>query len=477
MPSSRRSKLASLALATAIAASGAIATTAVTIATATTAQAASSVGGQITRSEVLSRANDWYNRNIPYNQGASATDVGGRSYRSDCSGFVSMAWHLGSSENTDSLDVRSLTSRVALTDLQPGDALDNDPGDGNIAGNGHIVLFDHWVNKSAGTFAYIAEANTADDMQKGTGTVGSGTFANYFGLRYNNIADDPVTGNTVRLVNVKVDGGVRNVDGNFSSGQWGSWSDMGTTGVSEVTSAATGSTLRVFAIGSDNRIYEKDGNFATGQWSASWFPLQNSPTVTAISASSYGNTVHLTAIGTDGQMHNSDGDYTAGNWNGWTAHGGTNLKRIASATTSDNVNHVFVLDSNQQLREIDANYATGQWGSWGAAAGGFTGKDVAASAYGRTVHLTALDNNGQLFNNDGDFAAGTWTGWTGHNGTGLKRITSATSTALNINHIFAVNAANRLVEMDANYTTGIWNSWAEPAGGTDSQAVTATFTN
>ncbi|MEV0191582.1 VCBS repeat-containing protein [Kitasatospora purpeofusca] len=201
MPSSLRSKLTRLTLAAAVAASGAIATTAVTVATAGTAQAASSVGGQITRSEVLARANDWYNRNIQYDQDASATDVGGRYYRTDCSGFVSMAWHLGGSENTDSIDVRSLTTRVALTDLQPGDALDNDPHDGNILASGHIVLFDHWIDRSAGTFAYIAESSAANDMQKGTASIYSGNIGGhpaggYFGLRYNNITGSSASAGT-----------------------------------------------------------------------------------------------------------------------------------------------------------------------------------------------------------------------------------------------------------------------------------------
>ncbi|OKI25055.1 C40 family peptidase [Streptomyces sp. CB03911] len=188
----RTSKLRAAVLAAAITISG-TATTAVF--TAGSAQAASSVGGQISRSEVLARANDWYTRNVQYSQSASATDVGGRYYRTDCSGFVSMAWHLSDSPNTDGLDVRSLTTRVALTDLQPGDALDNDPHDGYSPDSAHIVLFDHWIDKASGYFAFIAEANTVNDMVKSTAHINSGNIgghpaSGYFGLRYNNIVGD-----------------------------------------------------------------------------------------------------------------------------------------------------------------------------------------------------------------------------------------------------------------------------------------------
>src|ERR1700754_5050779 len=65
------------------------------------AVAASSIGGQITRSEVISRATNWDNRrndsDLTYNRGAKPWDgPRPRQYRRDCSGYVDMAWHLGS---------------------------------------------------------------------------------------------------------------------------------------------------------------------------------------------------------------------------------------------------------------------------------------------------------------------------------------------------------------------------------------------
>ncbi|MFI5531928.1 transglycosylase family protein [Kitasatospora sp. NPDC051853] len=286
----------------------------------------------------------------------------------------------------------------------------------------------------------------------------------------------PVSANTVRLVNLKPDHTLQNAEGDFSAGQWSSWSDMGANSVTEVTSAATGSVNRIFAI-RDGQVYEKDGNYATGQWSG-WFQpaTGNLPGgATAVSASSIGNTVHLVAIGADGHLYNADGDFAAGRWTGWTDHGG-NLKRVTSATTSDNVNHIFATSAtNGQVLELDANYATGTWSSWSnAGSSAFTAQDVAASASGRTVHLSAVAPDGTWSNTDGDFATGQWNGWFKMPGSNLKRITSAT--ANNVNHVFATDTANRLQEIDGDYNTGTWSSWAPAAGGTDSLSATAAFT-
>jgi hypothetical protein len=58
---------------------------------------ASSVGGSITRSEVIARAQYWLDRGDTWyslDQADAISDGTGGAYRPDCSGFVSMAWHL-----------------------------------------------------------------------------------------------------------------------------------------------------------------------------------------------------------------------------------------------------------------------------------------------------------------------------------------------------------------------------------------------
>ncbi|MEU9234559.1 FG-GAP-like repeat-containing protein [Streptomyces subrutilus] len=97
----------------------------------------SSTDTKITRSMVISRAKSWVGIGLDYNWGGKH---GG--YRTDCSGFVSMAWDLDSSLTTDSFEPRGVVQSIGKSDLKAGDALlDNDSGAG-----GHIVIFEKWAN-------------------------------------------------------------------------------------------------------------------------------------------------------------------------------------------------------------------------------------------------------------------------------------------------------------------------------------------
>ncbi|MFF3446967.1 hypothetical protein ACFYXJ_07495 [Streptomyces sp. NPDC002667] len=141
-------------------------------------------GGTIYRNEVLDRAKNWYDRNVQYDQGSSAVDVDGdHSYRTDCSGFVSMAWHLTSSLTTETLPSASI--EINKADLRPGDAL-NDYSE-------HAVIFAGWKDQDAGTFYYYSESSPATDMNYSTANINSGDIsghpgADYVALRYKKIA-------------------------------------------------------------------------------------------------------------------------------------------------------------------------------------------------------------------------------------------------------------------------------------------------
>ncbi len=105
----------------------------------TTAQALSVVNGNIDASEVLSRAQYWVDLGPRYNQGASAPDPQGKNYRTDCSGLVSMAWHLDHSRVTyqpDSLE--DVADQIDKDQLQPGDLIMANTADG------HALLFEKW---------------------------------------------------------------------------------------------------------------------------------------------------------------------------------------------------------------------------------------------------------------------------------------------------------------------------------------------
>ncbi|MFI1154107.1 hypothetical protein ACH4T5_35020, partial [Streptomyces sp. NPDC020817] len=145
-------------------------------------------GGAITQQQIIARAHDWISNSVPYSQSLAWKDstVGGP-YRADCSGFISMAWGLNDSlvtQNLPNVSTVTATDVIGYTGLQPGDALDYTAE--------HVVLFDSWIDKSAGTFYYDAEhrPGTSADQQKGSvyaSTLDGHALTNYEALRYKKV--------------------------------------------------------------------------------------------------------------------------------------------------------------------------------------------------------------------------------------------------------------------------------------------------
>ncbi|MFF3855716.1 FG-GAP-like repeat-containing protein [Micromonospora sp. NPDC002575] len=181
----RRLSMMALGVALAVGAglSGGVAT--VLASTPETAFAASSVGGAITPTEVLSRAKYWYDNrsSINYSQSGYYPDENGKDYRRDCSGFVSMAWHLSMSKTT--YNMYTVSTQISKSDLQPGDILNS--------ANEHVILFKRWTDQSAGAFEYYAFGSTPVKMATetltggGDGLIDSHPASNYVARRYNNI--------------------------------------------------------------------------------------------------------------------------------------------------------------------------------------------------------------------------------------------------------------------------------------------------
>lgn len=86
------------------------------------------------QSRILQRAKAWVDARVPYNQLAS---YGSPAYRMDCSGFISMAWELGTSFVTATLPHTVVNNP---DDLLPGDAINNK----KWANEGHVVMFVQW---------------------------------------------------------------------------------------------------------------------------------------------------------------------------------------------------------------------------------------------------------------------------------------------------------------------------------------------
>ncbi|GAA2027116.1 hypothetical protein GCM10009839_27210 [Catenulispora yoronensis] len=108
----------------------------------------SSAGGTISRSEELSRAASW--NGTPYSTSSYKAGPGGDiSYRTDCSGYVSMALHLGGSYTTVSLP--QVVTQISKDSLQPGDLLG--VLGSNTGGNaGHVLIFDGWANSAHSSY-------------------------------------------------------------------------------------------------------------------------------------------------------------------------------------------------------------------------------------------------------------------------------------------------------------------------------------
>jgi hypothetical protein len=144
-------------------------------------------GDPITRTQIIARADDWINNQVPYSQTEGWEDsAAGGPYRMDCSGFVSMAWGLTDSLVTETLpDVATVTDGNISgdTNLNPGDALDYTAD--------HVVLFDHWTDDS-GDFAYDAEHTYGQVANQMTDNINDSTLEGYpmsdfEALEYNNI--------------------------------------------------------------------------------------------------------------------------------------------------------------------------------------------------------------------------------------------------------------------------------------------------
>ncbi|MFF3976690.1 FG-GAP-like repeat-containing protein [Streptomyces sp. NPDC001828] len=228
--------------------------------------ATSGVGGQISRSEVITRAKTWTDAAVPYSQTSYLTSYGNK-YRTDCSGFVSMAWNLATSasnnwgETTPTL--MNFTSSIGKDDLKPGDILLN-PAAGN---DGHVVIFNGWAD--AGHTAYDA----FEEAGHGTGAVHRTVTYPYFGKsgfqprRYENITD--AAGGTRDLTgDGMADLAVYEKDGTITMGR--GFGD-GFTDYHTITTGFGGydgrlSFADVTGDGiADLLIYEKDGTITMGR--------------------------------------------------------------------------------------------------------------------------------------------------------------------------------------------------------------------
>ncbi len=112
------------------------------------------VGGPISRAEVLARGRYWTGQGVPYSMAGYTNDPQGKTYRTDCSGLVSMALHLDESLSTVTLPQQCYP--IAKEELKPGDIVGN-LGGGTGGADGHVMIFNGWVDGSHTEFRTIEE--------------------------------------------------------------------------------------------------------------------------------------------------------------------------------------------------------------------------------------------------------------------------------------------------------------------------------
>ncbi|MFW6598546.1 peptidoglycan-binding domain-containing protein [Propionibacteriaceae bacterium Y2011] len=99
----------------------------------------SSVGGNITRAEVIARAGFWVLLDPAYSRtGPWFSDPHGKTYRRDCSGYVSMCLHASKAHSTHTM--HEISYEIDKSALRPGDILNQSAY--------HVTLFDGWTSSA-----------------------------------------------------------------------------------------------------------------------------------------------------------------------------------------------------------------------------------------------------------------------------------------------------------------------------------------
>ncbi|MGZ3143336.1 hypothetical protein ACVDFE_15345 [Lentzea chajnantorensis] len=233
---------------------------------------------KITRSEVLARSRTWISARVPYSQSDCFGNKYG-AYRTDCSGYVSMAWGLRISYTTHILE--QVAHRIDWEDLRPGDALNDRLN--------HVALFIGWAD-AAKTRPIVREQAGPDGSRPVQRVWSAATASRYVPLRYNGLVESggagAVTGDTPVTDAPAVSSGpqisntaaqslevyARAADGtiitNFhKTSRWAGWQQLGPelfAGDPVALLNPATKIVELYARGTDGRVYHR----ADGKWLA-----------------------------------------------------------------------------------------------------------------------------------------------------------------------------------------------------------------
>jgi hypothetical protein len=144
--------------------------------------AATKSAAAISRDTVINRAQTWLTADnghqVPYSQTAT---FGG--YRTDCSGYVSMALELPKpGPNTVGLASSDFTSRITMAGLQKGDLIIDASGDSTTR---HVVIFEKWTSAAHSAYwAYEQRGGHGTDHRTLSYGIGSDQYNPYRPNKY-----------------------------------------------------------------------------------------------------------------------------------------------------------------------------------------------------------------------------------------------------------------------------------------------------
>ncbi|MFD0684221.1 hypothetical protein [Actinomadura fibrosa] len=127
---------------------------------------------KVTRAQVIANAKTWHphtSKRVPYSQNKTH---GG--YRTDCSGYASMALRLPKpGPNTVGLASSKYSKRIKLSQLQKGDLIIDAIGSNTTR---HVVIFEKWANsKHTSYWAYEQRGGYGTDHRTRTYGLSSGS--------------------------------------------------------------------------------------------------------------------------------------------------------------------------------------------------------------------------------------------------------------------------------------------------------------
>ncbi|MEU6311535.1 trypsin-like serine protease [Streptomyces sp. NPDC047014] len=315
-------------------------------------------------------------------------------------------------------------------------------------------------------------------------------------------------------VQAVADGRVYGRDFDTRNGGWTPWGEVpgGAGGVKDISSSMVGNNVQVQIAGGDGALWTQFGNYDVGRWNDTWSRVGGTG-LTNITSAPSGNAVELYAVDTAGRVTNTRLDTETGTWTAFRElrggiSGATDVaaaimaapSKVTLAATASNalaiqngnlangafgarwagvdglpVTHLTSVDTGSAIRYVgvaggrvydrEYNPATDVWGNWAEVPGGAAGvKDISATMIDNVLYVQIVGANGDLHAQVGDYNAGRWNhSWAAVPGfTGLTGLTSVKAGPYV--RLYGI-AGGKVYGRDLDTRSNTWNNWGDIPGG------------